>query len=404
MFTELKSAVLLYMAAAIIVALGVNGIRPLFSDGTDVTLPRARFDGTHYAHIALSGYAYTPVDQSSVAFFPGFPLLGWVLLTCCKCGPERALLLVSNACLLVSCALFTCYLRQPPNIDLSGGIQGGVSNCLEDNQRSREYAVLAFLLFPINFFLHMAYSESLFILMMLLTMLGIRRQWPLITVALLCGLATAVRPVGVAIVPPVIAYCWSISSSCRNFVFTSVAIMPVCCGGLLAYMCFQYWQFGDALAFARTQTHWRILPDVPVSEKVLALVSFEPIWHCFARDSPGYWANLGSSNPLFNLQLVNPLVFVGTFLCVCIGFARRWLTGAEVFLAIGLLGIPYVTKSYEMCMNSHARFSAIVFPMYIVLGELLSRCGILLATMILSISACLLCIYAALFSAGYPFF
>jgi hypothetical protein len=52
-------------------------------------------------------------------------------------------------------------------------------------------------------------------------------------------------------------------------------------------------------------------------------------------------------------------------------------------------------------MLSQGRFIAAVFPLYLVIGQLLSRCPPPVAALILSFSAVVMAIYAAQFMAGY---
>lgn len=40
--------------------------------------------------------------------------------------------------------------------------------------------------------------------------------------------------------------------------------LPVGGWGLLAYMVYQYTVFGDPLAFAKTQRHWGVMPELPL--------------------------------------------------------------------------------------------------------------------------------------------
>ncbi len=89
---------------------------------------------------------------------------------------------------------------------------------------------------------------------------------------------------------------------------------------------------------------------------------------------------------------------------IAVGAWKRWLNRLEVSLAAGLLLIPYVTRSHEMCMAGMGRFAAAVVPIYLVLGQLLARLPPPVAAMLLSLSGFLMGVYAALFAAWYRFF
>ena len=82
-------------------------------------------------------------------------------------------------------------------------------------------------------------------------------------------------------------------------------------------------------------------------------------------------------------------------------FRRRWLTSYQILLAVRLLAIPYVTRAYEFTMQSQGRFAAVVFPVYIVLGQLLARLPTAVAVALLALSGFLMAAYAALFATGH---
>ncbi len=170
-------------------------------------------------------------------------------------------------------------------------------------------------------------------------------------------------------------------------------------------MVFQWIAFDDALAFANWQwrTRLTLAPEASLLRELVAELTLEPIWGTYVPSSWGYWERYGPpDNPLFNLRFANPLYFVGAAALVVVGWRKKWLNEYEVLLAAGLLLIPYVTKSHDNAMASFGRFSAVVFPIYPVLGHLLHRLGGPLSALALAASAILLTVYAALFTAYYP--
>jgi hypothetical protein len=109
-------------------------------------------------------------------------------------------------------------------------------------------------------------------------------------------------------------------------------------------------------------------------DKIIALMTFEPLWSVYVPRSDAYWANtVKSIEAPFNLQAANPVYFLIAVALVAYGAWRRWLNVYEVILSAGLILIPYETRAYEMCMASQGRFMAAVFPTYIVMGHLLCR-------------------------------
>ncbi|MCI0465354.1 MAG: hypothetical protein L0Z62_51190 [Gemmataceae bacterium] len=402
-FDFLCAGLLCYYLTGLIVVLGVlvshqylkPAPHPAGPPG-DLLDAFARWDGRWYVQILQHGYTYDPHRHSSIAFFPAFPLLGRAVSALTGLRPELALLLVAHVCLAAAFVVLAAYVHRRYGETSSGGSRPRLAaSCV----------LLAFGLLPTTCFFRMAYSESLFLLAALLALYGMERDWPLLVVAALIGLTTATRPVGVALLPPLLLH---LRRRCPGWLGASwrfVALLPLACWGLLAFMAYQHYAFDDPLAFARTQEHWRMRPPVAWPERLHALATLEPLWSVFDPSSPCYWRrHEPQGNPLFSLHLANPLYFVLAVVLVALGAWQRWLNAREVALAVGLLLIPYLTRSHDMCLAGMGRFAAVVVPVYLVLGQLLARlppAGVGLAA---GLSGFLLGAYSALFAAWYRFF
>jgi hypothetical protein len=107
---------------------------------------------------------------------------------------------------------------------------------------------------------------------------------------------------------------------------------------------------------------------------------------------------------VFSLHLANPVYFLLAAALLAVGAWQRWLNGLELALGAGLLLIPYVTRSHEMCMGAMGRFAAVAVPVYLVLGQLLARLPAVVSALLASLSGFLMGVYAALFAAWYRFF
>ena len=161
----------------------------------------------------------------------------------------------------------------------------------------------------------MALAESTFLAAALLTMIGIHRRWPLTITAFAAGLATATRPVGVFLTA---AFLWRALFQSTGQIgarlVRAALLAPLACWGLLAYMAYQYVEFGNPFAFAQTQEHWK--HQIPVAhptfaEKAWALVELEPIRGVFDPESRRYWRGADPSHGvLSNLFFWNPVLFV----------------------------------------------------------------------------------------------
>jgi hypothetical protein len=265
--------------------------------------------------------------------------------------------------------------------------------------------LLAFGLFPTTFFFRMAYSEGLFLALTLAVMLAVERRTNLWLIALLVGLTTGTRPVGVALVPVFAMHVWQRSLTWRIAALNWIALLPFTCWGLLAFMAYQWQAFGDPLAFVKTQAYWSRLPSAPLFEKLGSLAILEPLWGPFVPSSRFYWAEVEhETSPLFSIWIANPILFISTASLVLFGVCKRWLCTREIILAISLLAVPYVTKGYDYNLASGGRFAAVLVPMYLVVGAVFSSSYRPLAAAVLCISGIVLSMLAAMWAVGFSVF
>jgi hypothetical protein len=397
---ELRSAVLAgvttYYMTSFIVALGAllgTGL-VLRSPATghifnDRAAPYANWDGQWYADIARNGYSYRTDDYSNVTFFPIYPLAGRLVTRVTGLGIEPALLAVSNVSLVGLFCMMARYVavRYPEGSDDLAG-----------------WVLLALGLLPTTFFFRMAYSESTFLLIATLALFGMWREWPLGVIAGLVGLATATRPTGLALVPPLALHVWNRSATRRGFMLRMLWAAPLACSGLAAYIAYLNAAFGEPLAFAKAQVSWQLRPPAPSAERAWALITLEPLRALYDPSSRVRWWPVGRTfPPVLSLRAADPVYFLGSIALVVVGAARRWLDGREVLTAAGLLLIPYVATGYEQYVQSAGRYAAAAVPIYLVLGNLLARAPAPAAAAVAGLSAFLLGTYTALFCAWYAF-
>lgn len=270
-------------------------------------------DATHYQTIMDSGYNTT----ENFAFFPLFPIVSKFL----------GLVLTANISLLLAFSIL---------------------------QKEYGYkAVLAFGLGPCAFFFEQPYSEALFTLLLSLTLIGYTKNWKYLWVII--GLATMCRPVGVALVVPMVLQrrWWESITSCW---------------GLAFYMLYQQISHGDALLFAKVQSIWTLRSP---EGRWIGLLTLEPVWGSYVNTDPGYWNPLFRDKvPIADIRFMNPIYWTATCLLIGLGKYKGWFKSHEFWISVGLLLIPYVTKGYDNGLQSHGRFAAIVFPAYIVIAKL----------------------------------
>jgi hypothetical protein len=345
------------------------------------------WDGQWYLEIAARGYTYNPQGESAVAFFPAYPVLVRAVLALAPLSLHWAGLLVSHALLVGAFALVIVYVRQ---------------RFPEGPARLAGYAVFALAVFPTGFFLRMAYSESLFLVLSLTAFLGMERRWPLGAIALIVGTITATRSVGVAMLLPLAMHVYQRSASWRQAAGRLVWVGPLAVWGIAAFVVFQWWAFDEPWAFVKTQEYWRMRPPLPTGEMIVSLASWEPIWSVYLPGVPGYWADIDPGIPLLlSYHSANCVLFVGAVVLVVVGGVKKWLTGREVVLAGCLLAIPYLLAGYRFCMASQGRYVSVVFPIYLVLGQLLCRMPRAVSIGVLGVFGVYLAWFSAMLAAGY---
>jgi hypothetical protein len=355
------------------------------------------WDGLEYAAIAERGYSYQRDRQSDVAFFPAYPLGARWLSLLTGLSVSVSLVVFAHACLLGAFVLFYAYARlRVPSEDATHA----------------DFVLLAMGLWPTGMFFRMGYSESLFLLVTIAAMYamerGARPIWP----GLIVGLATACRPVGIALLGPLALYLWrraheggdgNLPRARAAFTLSAMVYLPIACWGIAGFMLFQHLEFGDALAFFDQHRVWSRQPTASYLEQLGQSLVLAPIWNVYTPSSPGYWASHSDApqNPLLSLPFANPIFFLITVALIWVGWRKRWLNERELLLAALLLAIPYFTQGCRNYMLSQGRFAAVVFPAYMILGRLAARAPGPVFALCAALSALLLAVYAAQFAASY---
>ncbi len=343
----------------------------------------ANWDGQWYKHIAKYGYFYKADSYSSVAFFPAFPIAGRIVSRALNIREELALVMVANVFLAASFVLLFRYVseRYP-----------------EASRDLRGYILLAMGILPTTFFFRMAYSESTFLMLQILSLYAMARRWPLVAIAAIIGLSTAARPVGVALIPAFLLHVYDQSRTRTEFAWKSTLLVPLACWGLAAYMAYQAAEFGDPLAFARTQTNWAARRPPSLGHKVIALATLEPFRTLYDPAAEGYWGkHTGRIDFPFSLRAADPFFFVGSLGLMLFGFLKGWLSKHEAVTGACLLLIPYWTHGYEQHLTSMGRFAAVSVPIYLVLGRIAARLPAPIVAALAAVSGLLLGAEAAFF-------
>ncbi len=381
-------------SSTLIVLLGIDFGRQFVIPGPWFKAPEpfvesmVHWDGGYFFRIAESGYSYTPGRYSLVHFFPLYPLTGWCVMKLTGWSSQLALVIVAHLFFAASLYLLGRYMNRRYGAE---------------QEPACSAAMLALSFVPAGMFFHMAYTESLFLLLCIMELYLIERRAHPLLVALVVGMAIATRAVGVGLLAPLLLYLAHYARRPKAFLGWSCLCLPLAFSGLVAYGAYCHWAFGDALATVRDRaTLWAMRPLPALPEKLFALATLQPVWEIFVPSSPAYWGRFASTAQMpFSLYVANPFYFVVALALVAVGLWKRWLNRYEIWAALGLLIVPYWTLGYECQMVSMARYVVVIAPLYLVAGRLLAKLTPLVGGCLLGVSASLLLAYAAVFARWY---
>ena len=319
----------------------------------------ARFDSGWYYSIARDGYGPppSPGTESAHAFFPLYPMLGRGLYLLTGLSPLWALTAVSWIALVFALPLFgeECRARLGP-------------------ERAR--GPLPFLLlYPVAFFFAAAYTESLFLLLLLLAFRLIRTERP--QAAILVGLLLGLTRAPAAAVGPALALAYALRPASPRRLPMAVALAVAPLGGVLAYVLGIGWWKGEPGLFFRSMGAWAHRSTSPVGGAV-----------SFLREQVA----LFSDGTLFRHPgALAPLAHFTLFAVLAVVQMRRRRYSDAAWTA-GVLGLAFLTGT----TNGVPRYTATIFPGHILLFELLEDRPILRMAA-LALSTALLLLRAALF-------
>jgi hypothetical protein len=201
--------------------------------GSQILQAWSMWDGGHYVAIAEHGYTDAAALQDRAAFFPLYPLLMRMVAWLPGVSIQLAGILIS----LGSIALVTWFLADYLNRQFGESVTRNT--------------IVVLLVTPYAVFLTAVYTESQFMLLAILSLwFADRKQWW--AAAIVCGLATATRVTGLALVPTVLwlAYRHRQSLS-RLFGLAAISV-----SGIVAYVTYTWIELDSPFAFLRAQSDW----------------------------------------------------------------------------------------------------------------------------------------------------
>ena len=330
----------------------------------------ASWDSGWYFDIAQRGYYFNASGQSSVAFFPLYPLLVRALAWPFG-GGDRALwlagIVLSYACLLAGLTVLhrLTWAR------------------LGDAEPARR-TVLYVAVFPFAYFFTQVYTESLFLLVTVSAVAAAScSRWGL--AGLFGMLAALTRPNGILIAVPLALMAIADRPRLGVVVRRALAVGLVPLG--LGLFCAYCWRLsGDPLAWLHAQAQWGFtVGNAPWNElmRMLDGLVVHGLYGYFFSDPLAPYYFLQGATALVLLALL-PLVF------------------ARLGPALG----AYVAVSLYLPLSGNAlegvgRYAATLFPVFMMLGSLTTR---RLHELILVTGALLLSVLQALFVTLRPIY
>jgi hypothetical protein len=322
----------------------------------------AAWDSGWYFDIASRGYYFNADGQSSIAFFPLYPMMmrgvAWPFG-----GTDKA---IWAAGIVVSCVAFALALIAVHRL---------TQQVFDDREAARR-AVLYLALFPFSLFLTRVYADSVFLLTSVLAVSRAYdgRWW---RAGMWGALATIARPNGILVGLPLALLALGGRPAARELAsrFTALLLVPVALAGYCAYV---YGLSGDPLAWLSSQAHWGYSLGHPPWEQLLKMI---------ARI-----VKYGFYDYFFVSKMAAFDLFHGVAALIFLA-----LTPA-IFKRLGVAMGAYVLVSLLVPLSSNAlvgigRYSAVLFPAFMLVGSLesprLHEAILISASLFLALFVCL---------------
>jgi Gpi18-like mannosyltransferase len=327
----------------------------------------ANFDGEHYVNVAEGGYA-----KGSPAFFPLYPLLMRLAAVLFGGPVSPGALSVYGVLISLVAFLFALYF---------------VYRIAEDGWglRAAQGAVLALAFFPTSFFFNAVYTESLFLALSAGAIWAASVRKDFLLACLLAGLATATRSVGVLLLFPLVAE-WSERPREYGWRAAYLILVPT---GLVAYMAYLWWRFGDPLLFYGEQAEWGREPAGASGFVNAFRLAYEDALLLF---NPANYEPFDFGRLIYVLSATNHLYSLLFLLFALTVLVAGWrLLPVDLWAyALAILAVPILFASVTSPLMSAPRFVLAAFPLFIVLGAtVLENRKVLLGWLLASATASL---------------
>jgi hypothetical protein len=210
-----------------------------------------QWDGLHYWQLIRRGYYVGENYDTTAPFFPGFPMLAWLV------GRLFGASLVGGIVLNHLCSIAGAFgiARLSRHLGIGENVDEGSRSAVARD------STLFWLASPLTIFFCVFLSESLFASLSVFVMLGIvtRRYWMVLVAGVLL---TCTRNSGIFVIA-----CAALLAFERRREFRlssrgwlALALTPI---GLLAFMLYEQLKLGDPLAWVHDQVRWNRFLTTP---------------------------------------------------------------------------------------------------------------------------------------------
>jgi hypothetical protein len=318
-----------------------------------------RWDAPHYLDIARMGYVKDGVESRWIVFYPLYP---W---------------LVRAASFVVRDELAAAFLVSTLASVAAGLLLYRLAR-LDDDEWVARASVLFMFVFPTSYFLHIGYTESLFLALALATLLAARaRRWPLAGV--LGALACMTRANGLALIPALAFEAWEEYRAGGRELRTRWLWVALPSAGFGVYLLINFGVEGHPFAFLKTQDEYWYRAFAFPWDGILGS------WRMFRGGPPSDSLMVGWQEFFF--------VMLGLGLTVW-----AWLRMRASYAA--WMTCNWLLWTCTKFVLSVPRYTLILFPAYIIFARALARrpaAGALIAVW----SLLYLALFLVRFSQGY---
>lgn len=330
----------------------------------------AGWDSGWFFDIASRGYYFNPEGQSSIAFFPFYPMLMRALAWPFG-ATDRAIWIAG---IVVSYVAFAWALL---------AVHRFTQQVFGDREAARR-AVLYLAIFPFSLFFTRVYAESLFLLTSVLAVSSAYEgHWR--RAGIWGALATLTRPNGILIALPLALLALG-GRPAAGVLATRLVALSLVPAGLAAYCAYVYALSGDPLAWLSAQEDWGYSLGHPPWEQLLKML--------------GRFTKYGFYDYFFVSALAPFRLFHGVvaliFLALTPGIFKRLGVAMGSYVLVSLL-VPLTGNALE----GIGRYSAVLFPAFMLVASFKSA---RLHEAILITGSLFLALLASLFTTGHPIY